>query len=311
MTKWQEFPLRQHLKPWPGLNTRGGKLMSIGGEMDDCTNVIINRQDVLEKRKGLVRGLDEQFGGVVCGLFVYTDHCGIEKLIVADEDGFSIRSPFTVPIFATADCYPFDSFGLDDLEGLNSDNWRNTSRYEHFSDRMVLQSSVVAGAQFEDAPGRATRWFKDACSRSYVLSSTYQFDSSSTSTQVFFIVMRGNGDLSSSSLLLAEIRFKVGGDYRLKIYDRDSFDAWTLQGQAQIVGTESGTFQLEYDQQTRIGKATVNPIGGTLVTASTQEFAVTADADFGLTSAFGIAFDSDGSVPDTDLGYLVVDGGPV
>jgi hypothetical protein len=59
MTTWQEFPLRPAGRPWPGLNTRGGALDNGTGQLDDGSfGMIINEADILEKRKGLVRGLN-------------------------------------------------------------------------------------------------------------------------------------------------------------------------------------------------------------------------------------------------------------
>ena len=68
MTKWQEFPLRPQGRPWAGINTRSGKLDDGSGMMTDSSvNCIINEADKLEKRKGMIRGLDERFAGAVCG----------------------------------------------------------------------------------------------------------------------------------------------------------------------------------------------------------------------------------------------------
>src|SRR5690606_999191 len=126
MTNWREIPLRPHGTPWPGLNTRGGVLDPGAGQLEDGPfNPIVNEADVLEKRKGFVRGLNERFTGVVCGLFRYTDNCGVEYLVVADEDGIHVRQPFSIPSFLGSDALPFDDF-----EELQTTRWSPTTAYE-------------------------------------------------------------------------------------------------------------------------------------------------------------------------------------
>ena len=99
MTQHNAFPLRGG-KAWPGVNTLGGKLDDGSGQLTDSSkNVMINTADILAKRKGFTRGLDEQFVGAVCGLHKYTDECGLEYLLVADEAQINIRTPFFIPVF--------------------------------------------------------------------------------------------------------------------------------------------------------------------------------------------------------------------
>lgn len=171
MTKWQEFPLRPQGRPWAGINTRSGKLDDGSGQMmDSSVNVIINRADQLEKRKGMIRGLDERFAGSVCGLHKYTDECGREWLVVADEGGFSIRQPFAIPSFASSDAYPSDDFEEDGP--VNTYFWRNTGGYEQAGGGLVLKSG-------ETQPGPMT-WFKDASNFSYQVEIGWTIDDDST-----------------------------------------------------------------------------------------------------------------------------------
>lgn len=171
MTKWQEFPLRPQGRPWAGINTRSGKLDDGTGQMTDSSvNVIINRADQLEKRKGMIRGLDERFAGSVCGLHKYTDECGREWLVVADEGGFSIRQPFAIPSFQSSDAYPSDSF--DEDGPVNTYFWRNTGGYVQAGGGLVLKAG-------ETQPGPMT-WFKDASNFSYQVEIGWTIDDDST-----------------------------------------------------------------------------------------------------------------------------------
>ena len=86
MTKWQEFPLRPQGQAWPGLNTRGGVLDPGSGQLDDGSfNQIINEADLLEKRKGLTRGLDERFEDVVCDLHAIQQERKEGRLKLSEE----------------------------------------------------------------------------------------------------------------------------------------------------------------------------------------------------------------------------------
>ena len=171
MTKWQEFPLRPQGRPWAGINTRSGKLDDGTGQMTDSSvNVIINRADELMKRKGMIRGIDERFSGSVCGLHKYTDECGREFLIVADEGGFSIRQPFSIPSFSSSDAYPSDSF--DEDGPVNTYFWRNTGGYVQAGGALVLKSGEIQ-------PGPML-WFKPASNFSYQVDIGYTIDDDST-----------------------------------------------------------------------------------------------------------------------------------
>ncbi len=170
MTKFQEFPLRPQGRPWPGINTRSGKLDDGTGQMTDSSvNTIINRADRLTKRKGLIRGIDERFDGSVCGLHRYTDECGREFLLVADEGGISIRRPFAIPQFGNSDAYPSDSF---EEAGLVDPNfWLNTDFYRQ-NQGLLLVTGALNGGDL--------RWFKDATNFSYLIVFDYALSGDST-----------------------------------------------------------------------------------------------------------------------------------
>lgn len=301
MTKWTETPLRQPNMPWPGLNTKGGRLDNGSGQMSDCTNVIINRKDVLEKRKGMIRAFDEQFDGVVCGLFKYTDHCGIERIVVASEGSIAIRQPFTVPVFTIADCFPADTFSLDNGSPLDPANWNNTTRYEILSDRMVLMTGVADSSPPDSSLpfSRSAEWFKDACSASYRVRAQYGF--ASGDEQEVVIVIRANdsgtsyviGRLSSKGTFTLVYRLASGTDLLLQQ------GAWT--------GPETGFFTVKYDQENLRAGIELAIAGGSVIDQfSSIQLTSLQDADLGLKSRLGLQFFG---TPSTSLGILVVDGG--
>jgi hypothetical protein len=169
MTKWQEFPLRAQGRPWAGINTRSGKLDDGTGQMTDSSvNCLINEADKLAKRKGLIRGLDERFAGPVCGIHRYTDNCGQEWLLIADQAGVSIRQPFSIPTFGNSDAYPSDEFQA--AGDVDPNFWLNAGGYRQ-STGLLLKPGVLNGGDL--------RWFKDATNFSYAIDFDYQLDGES------------------------------------------------------------------------------------------------------------------------------------
>ncbi len=136
---------------------------------DSSVNVIINRADRLAKRKGLIRGIDERFDGSVCGLHKYTDECGREFLLVADEGGISIRRPFFIPQFGNSDAFPSDSFQEAGLVDPNF--WLNTDFYVQ-NQGLLLATGALNGGDL--------RWFKDATNFSYLIVFNYVLDGDCT-----------------------------------------------------------------------------------------------------------------------------------
>lgn len=175
MTKWQEFPIRPQGRPWVGINTRQGKLDDGSGQMTDSSiNTIINKSDRLEKRKGLIRGIDERFAGAVCGLHKYTDECGREFLLVADQAGISIRQPFSIPSFKASDAYPSDSFQADGPTDPN--RWNNRTNYIQSGGSLVLASGVLIGDDLT--------WFKLATNFSYQLETNFVYEATSRTVAI-------------------------------------------------------------------------------------------------------------------------------
>lgn len=311
MTKWTEQPLRQQGAPWPGLNTRGGRLDDGSGQLEDgSVNCMINEADILSKRKGLIRGLDEWFGAVVCGLFKYTDACGIERILVADETGISIRQPFEIPEFSSSDAYPVDSFAGDGVP--SSTNWRNRDRYQRVAGELQMVAGAAAMSAGEIPSSFFMRWFKEAATFSYRVRAQYNFDDDAPNEQRVGVVIRGNEDLSTGALLQAEIEFIAGSTYQVKLYYRTAAGAYTQLLERGLTGNSDGFLELRYsrDEATQqfVPRIIVTPTAGSIVDASAETLKQLQDTDLGLVSAIGIAHKGS-SVPATQI--QSVEGSPL
>lgn len=309
MTQWQEFSLRPQGRPWPGLNTRGGRLDNGTGQLEDGSiNQIINEADILEKRKGIVRGLNERFDGVVCGLFKYTDDCGREFLVVADESGIFIRQPFEIPVFTASDAYPFDNFS--EL-AISTVNWRNTSDYETADDEMVQIPGLPAISGLRIVPADIMRWFKEATNKSYQIRIEYRFEDQ-PSEQHKAIIIKGNGDLNTGAFLQGELVFDNRGIYRVQVFHRTADLSVTEILNADITGQRTGFFTLQYRRDERTASflpgVQVFPTGGTPVLQNAPSLNTIQDADLGQVTGIGLGYrNGTQQFPGIDT----VDGGPI
>lgn len=321
MTQWQEFPLRPQGRPWPGLNTRGGALDNGTGMLEEgSVNQIINEGDILEKRKGFVRGLNEFFTGVVCGLFKYTGDCGREFLLVADEESISIRQPFVIPVFENSDAYPFDAFATfpPTLEGeVDESLWRNVARYTLRDDKLVEVAGATAMSELFLARADWMRWFKEATNFSYQVRIEYEFESGD-SEQHQGVVIKGNGDLLTGAYIQGEIVFSSLGTYEAVLFLREASDNLKQLARVPLTGIvvpPTGFFTVTYTRDLTeplgsqfIASMEVVPSGGSIVTASGPLTAL-QDADLGQISATGLGHRAGVETPDN--GVKVIDGGPV
>ncbi len=200
MTQHNAFPLRGG-PAWPGSNFLGGTLDDGSGQLTDRSkNVQINTADVMEKRKGFTRGLDEQFVGAVCGLHRYTDECGIEYLLVADESQIHIRAPFAIPVFQVSDAYPNDGFS-GTTASVDLSRWRDPSLgHRHLVSSLALRVGVIAPQPLV--------WFKEATSQSYKVASKYKFPNTASTETVDYFIKSTNDDGKGSLRLRVE---NVGG----------------------------------------------------------------------------------------------------
>ena len=310
MSNYVEIPERPPQQPWPGLGTRVGFLdPGVGFLEDGSVNMMINRGDLLEKRKGFTRGLDEYFNGPVCGLFKYTSTCGIEYLLVADQAGINIRQPFAVPVFESSDAYPFDSFSIDGFP--SSYYWRNTERYVASDDELHMRAGVdqvtdpIASADF-------MRWFKDAANLSYQVRIEYAFDTVVTTEQQISVLIKGNGDLTTGAYLVAQLKFDGSGfTMDLCHFNGTSMQMLDSVGVTGSITNPTGFLTLAYARNVATGtftaSVTVLPSGGaqTVIDGSLN---VLEDTSLGQTSAIAIGHNG-GTQPDPTI--LVVDGGPL
>ncbi len=232
MTKWQEFPLRPQGRPWVGINTRSGKLDDGTGQMDQSSvNTIINAADQLEKRKGMVRGIDERFAGAVCGLHKYTDECGREWLLVADQAGISIRQPFSIPSFRVSDAYPSDSFQADGQ--VDPNRWDNRTTYTQSGGSLVLASGVLTG---EDLT-----WFKLATNFSYQLEVNWAYQATSRIVAI----------IKASSITPARLEARISTDEGFQLVWIDVAGAEeVLRSADPIAEPLSGNLKLSYTRDT-------------------------------------------------------------
>lgn len=280
MTRWQEFPLRPQGQPWPGLNTRGGKLDPGMGQLEDGSfNAVINEADILEKRRGFIRGLEERFDGPVCGLFRYTDNCGVEYLVVADSAGIFVRTPFDIPTFLGSDSLPNDDF--DEAE-VDTTRWTNTDNYRTFLGSLTvglislqIDASVVPESRF-------MQWFKPSAITSYYVEIQYALVAEGD-TQNVCVVIKRTGD----TYLLANINLSSTG--YVVVVKLVQAGVATELATSDLGGAElaNGFLRLSYVAETRVVTCRVIPSGGDQVTL-TATLTEAQDNNLGQNSAIGI-----------------------
>jgi hypothetical protein len=280
MTKFHEMPLRPQGQPWPGLNTRGGRLDPGMGQLEDGSfNAVINEADILEKRKGLVRGLDERFEGPVCGLFRYTDDCGVEYLVVADQEGVKVRTPFDVPTFLGSDSLPNDGF-----TSLDTTRWTNTDDYTIFLGSLVLVSTALPLSSVET--NRLMQWFKESVLASYFAEIQYHLVAESSQRQQVAVAIKRVVD----SYLIARVTL-VGSDYSFSLEIVESGSSTTLaSGALQGALLAEGFLRISYSATTMTVTIRVVPSGGSQVTADAV-LSEAQDNNLGQNTALGIAVD--------------------
>lgn len=278
MTVWQEFPLRPQGQPWPGLNTTGGRLDPGMGQLEDGSfNSIINEADILEKRKGFIRGLDERFTGPVCGLFRYTDNCGIEYLVVADQDGIKVRTPFDIPTFLGSDSLPNDDFNST----LDRTRWNNSDDYVTFLSSLINESGPDTDATIV-GESYLMQWFKPSAISSYQVEIQYDLVASGGGQAVAVAIKK-----TGSSYLLANV-YLGGGEYVLTVKIFQGGVGTTLEN-VPITGAAvaSGFLRLGYNAVTRTVTCRVIPDGGSQVTVNSI-LTEAQDNNLGQNSAIGL-----------------------
>jgi hypothetical protein len=272
MTDHNHFPVRGGAA-WPGTNTLSGKLDDGSGQLTlNSKNVMINTADTLAKRKGFVRGLDERFSGPVCGLHRYTSECGIEYLLVADETGIFVRTPFAVPFFTTSDAYPNDDFpGTTNTPNMTW--WRDPSiGYKHTNGILRIKAGQP----------NPLVWFKDATSTSYQLIVDFVIDESE-STGGVKIFLKSSSDSGMSGSLFLDIAIS-GTNLIGTINFRNVVDSAVATGT--VVRTRTGRAFVRYDASTRRVSAEVFTSGNPLELEAT--LTAVQDAELGQQSMLQI-----------------------
>ena len=280
MTRWAEFPLRPQGQSWPGLNTRGGRLDPGMGYLEDGSkNAIINELDILEKRNGLIRGIDERFDGVVCGLFRYTDECGVEYLIVADQTSIKVRTPFNIPTFLGSDSLPNDGF----TTALNTTRWNNATDYETFLGSLQLADIAESNELGYIPTTRFLEWFKDSVISSYQVEIQYNMVAGSSDEQVVGVIIKRSG----TTYLEADVVLTATG-YVARLYLVQSGTRTTL-AEEKLGGATlaEGFLRLSYNANTRAATLRAIPSGGALVTLTSTLNELQASG-LGSGSAIGI-----------------------
>jgi hypothetical protein len=294
MTKWQAFPLRKPGEAWSGIDVKSGKLDDGRALLtEESINVQVNRKDLLEKRKGFIRALNERFGTVVCGLHTYTDICGNEWLLVASDDGIAIRHPGVILPGTPDDSYPTDNFSTT----LSELNWRNTALYTATGD-VLLRVSGSSTAPF-DAAGYL-RWFKDASAMSYEVQLEYEFTPGVAGKQVVSVAIKGSGDLLTGAYLQADLEFTDGGAYLARLYHVTAARQRQSLGQIDVAGSRTspgGFFTLAYRRlfsptPTFVPFIEVVPIGGALQELAGATLQPAQDLDLGQVSAIGCSLNA-------------------
>lgn len=283
MTTYQEFPLRPQDRPWPGLNTRGGRIDPGFGFLEDGSfNQVINEADILEKRRGFVRGLDERFTGPVCGLFRYTDNCGVEYLIVADGSDIYVRTPRSVPQLLNSDSLPFDDF-----EDLDTSKWTNTGVYEVSLGALQLDGTDSLGISDFTPATQLMQWFKPSVLSSYYVEVNYRLDASDDQQTVSVVTKRNE---SGTTYLEASIHID-GDEYELRLDLVNGGVRSTLNSQA-LGGAAlaDGFLRLSYNAGTFTATARAIPSGGNQVTIASPDGSISEaiSAGLGQLSAVGL-----------------------
>ena len=289
MTRWQAFPLRKPGQAWSGIDTKSGKLDDGRALLtEESINVQVNRKDLLEKRKGFIRALNERFGTVVCGLHTYSDHCGNEWLLVASDEGISIRHPSVILPGTLDDSYPTDNFS----EALSDLQWRNTSLYTATGDAL-LRVSGSSTAPFDAAS--FLRWFKPASAKAYAVQIEYEFTPGVAGKQVVSIAIKGSGDLLTGAYLQADLEFTDGGFYLARLYHITAARSRVALGQIDVSGSRTspgGFLTLGYQRSFQgapqfLPYIEVVPTGGALQSVVGATLLPVQDLDLGQVSAIG------------------------
>lgn len=287
-----EFPVRPHGEAWPGLKSKRGRIGK-AGELSDCRNVEI-LTDLLMKRKGFVRGIEEWFDLPVCGLFTYTDLCQNEYLLVATSAGIAIRTPFAPVTFQIADCYPFDEFAGSGFASLNSDKWKLVSSRLGIDENSVgLKSTAQSLSAFDVEAvidNYTASWFKLACQASYQIQLNLDLPDSGFEPHVAGIIRGGEVGFQNGAFLMGDF-FRRQNQTFGRIMHVTGARAITEVATIGPFTDGNGVGTIAYDLNTQTATISFLPdVGTASASSSSHKFNGLQDAEFGLATGFSIFF---------------------
>ena len=287
-----QFPVRPQDQSWPGLRSkRGVTITARPGEMSDCSNVEI-LSDQLMKRRGFIRGLDEFFDTPICGLFIYTDFCQNEWLLVATASGITIRQPFTQIAFQIADCYPFDEFAGTGLQALNSDDWKFVGSNLGIDGNVCgLKAISRAFVQFDVESiidSYSATWFKESCKSSYEVSLNLDLPDSTFEPHAAAIIRGAQKGFQSGAFLMGDFFRRDNLTFGRIMHISGSR---AVKEVATIGPFEdgNGVGKISYNQAERSATITFTPDVGS-PSSSTFQFNGVQDDEFGLATGFSVFF---------------------
>lgn len=208
-------------------------------------------------------------------------------MIVADQGGIKVRTPFDIPTFLGSDSLPNDDFQSE----LNTVNWLNASDYETFVGSLQLVTNALSGdGGGEVAESRFLTWFKDSVLASYQIEIQYDMVAGGDGQVVAVVIKR-----EASSFLIAQVYLK-DGDYSVSLQFsnngvRTTLESSTLGG----ANLAEGFLRISYNATTRTATCRVIPSGGNQVTLSSQLNEL-QDSALGQGSAIGISRESEAQV---------------
>jgi len=259
--------------------------------MSDCSNVEV-LSDLLMKRRGMIRGLDEFFDTPICGLFSYTDFCQNEWLLVATADGIAIRQPFTQTTFQIADCYPFDEFAGLGFQALDSDKWKFVGVNLGIDGNSCgLKAIAKSFAQFDMESiidGYSASWFKEACKSSYEVSLNLDLPDSGLEPHVSAIIRGAQRGFQAGAFIMGDF-FRRGNKTFGRIMHVTNARAVNEVATIGPFDDGNGVGKISYDQAARAATITFTPDVGSHA-SSTFTFNGLQDDEFGVATGFAVFF---------------------
>ena len=259
--------------------------------MSDCSNVEI-LTDLLMKRRGIIRGLDEFFDNPICGLFAYSDFCQNEWLLVATSDGINIRQPFTQTTFQIADCYPFDEFAGTGLQALNGDDWKFIGTHLGINGNVCgLKATARSFANFDVESvidSYTASWFKDACKSSYQVELNLDIPDSSLEPHVAAIIRGAQRGFQSGAFIMGDF-FRRSNLTFGRIMHVDGTRAVREVATIGPFSDGNGVGTIAYDEASLVATITFTPDVGSPASSSFP-FNGLNNAEFGLATGFSVFF---------------------